>query len=382
MFNIKYFSEHEVFIDNVRKLCEKEFLPHLRSWESNDNFPNSVFETLGKQGYLGILIPEEFGGIGADYKLAGAWCETFGEIPDVGLSIAVNMHSLVISHSLAMSGTQIAKEKWLPDAVIGKKIGAYAFTEPDAGSDLSGILTRAQKKGSKWIINGAKTFITNGARADFCLVFTKTKWDKKPYEYTTFVVDTKLKGFNISRKLDKLGWRTSDTAELSFKDLEVDESCILGEIGTGWKLAMNNLNWERLMLTLSSLGSAKTCFRETLNYANERKAFGKSIYNFGVIKDILHEMYTRIKQGEALAYHSLDELCEKKDCKIPVALTKRKVCEDAIWIADRAIQIHGGYGYTKEFHPEKWWRDLRLMTIGGGTSEIMGNVVAKEWGLI
>ena len=166
---------------------------------------------------MGILIPEEYGGIGGDYKLAAAWCEAWGELCDVGLTVGINMHSLVISHSLSNFGTEEAKQRWLPKAVTGEAIGAYAFTEPGAGSDLASLTTKAEKKGDKWVINGAKTFITNGARADFVLVLTRTDPSAGYKGFTTFVVDTKLPGFSVSRKLDKLGWRSSDTAELSLE---------------------------------------------------------------------------------------------------------------------------------------------------------------------
>ena len=169
---LPYYSEYEPFIDSVTKLVQQELIPHVAKWEKDGFFPNDVFKLLGDQGYLGLLISEEFGGVGGDYKMAGAWCETFGELASVGLTVGVNMHSLVISHALEKFGTEAAKQKWLPKAVTGEAIGAYAFTEPGAGSDLASIRTVATKHGSTWKINGSKTFITNGARADFILVLT------------------------------------------------------------------------------------------------------------------------------------------------------------------------------------------------------------------
>lgn len=376
--NTEYFKEHEIFIDNLTKLLQREFSPHIDGWEADGFYPNSVYDVLGREGYLGLILPEEYGGSAADYKLASAWCETFGRLPAVGMTVGVNMHSVVVSHALAQHGTKAAKDRWLPKAVTGEAIGAYAFTEPGVGSDLAHLTTRAEKKGGRWVINGAKTFITNGARAHFVLVLTRTD-PKAGYKgFTTFLVDTSQSGFSVSRKLDKLGWRSSDTAELVFEDVEVDESCVLGEIGGAWRIAMQNLNWERLMLVLTSLGGAKVCYEDTLRYARDRSAFGQPIGTFGVISDLLDEMHRKILLGEALSYAAVDALCSGKDARLKVALAKRRVCEDAIWLADRAIQIHGGYGYTTEFSPERWWRDLRLMTIGGGTSEIMGNVLAKE----
>lgn len=373
-----YYAEYEAFVDAVSALIKGELAPRLSEWEKKLHFPNDVFTLLGKHGYLGLLISEEYGGVGGDYKLAGAWCETFGELASVGLTVAVNMHSLVISHALEKFGSEEAKRYWLPRAVTGEAIGAYAFTEPGAGSDLASIKTVAVKKGSRWVINGSKTFITNGARANFILVLTKTDPQAGYGGFSTFVVDSKSKGFTVSKTLDKLGWHSSDTAELVFEDVEVDELAVLGKLGDGWNQAAANLNWERLMLTLTSLAGARMAYDAAKLYASQREAFGKKIENFPVLSWYLNEMRRKIYLGEALAHHALDLLCGGKDCRTYVAMAKRMMCDDAVWIADKAIQMHGGYGYTTEFIPERWWRDLRLMPIGGGTSEIMNNIVVKE----
>jgi acyl-CoA dehydrogenase len=375
---LPYYAEHEAFIDSVTKFTQQELAPKITAWEKAEHFPNEVFTVLGQQGFLGLLISEKYGGVGGDYKLAGAWCEAFGELPSVGLTVAVNMHSLVISHALELYGTEEAKAKWLPRAVTGDAIGAYAFTEPGAGSDLAHIRTTATRKGSSWVINGSKTFITNGARADYILVLTKTDPNAGYGGFTTFVVDSKSKGFKVSRKLHKVGWHASDTAELFFTDVEVDDSCILGKVGEGWGQAAANLNWERMMLTLTSLAGARMCLDTATRYAQERKAFGRSVVDFPAIAGYLAAMEQKILLGQALAHRALDEILNHRECRALVAAAKRMVCDDAVWIADRAIQIHGGYGYTTEYSPERWWRDLRLMPIGGGTSEIMGGIIAKE----
>ncbi len=373
-----YYAEYEALIDSVTKLVALELSPKVTAWEKAGRFPNEVFTLLGKNGYLGLLIDEEYGGVGGDYKMAGAWCEAFGELASVGLTVGVNMHSVVISHALEKYGTTEAKKKWLPKAVLGEALGAYAFTEPGAGSDLARARTTAVKKGEKWLINGSKTFITNGARAHFVLVLTKTDTSAGYKGFTTFVVDTTTPGFKVARTLDKVGWHSSDTAELVFENVEVDDSCILGKVGDGWIQAATNLNWERLMLTLTSLAGARMCHEASQRYCDQREAFGKKIGEFDTLKAYLAEMNRKIVMGEALAHHALTELNAGRDCKLLVSAAKRLVCDDAVWIADRAIQIHGGYGYTTEFSPERWWRDLRLMPIGGGTSEIMSGIVVKE----
>jgi acyl-CoA dehydrogenase len=373
-----FYAEFEPLIDSITKLVAVELSPKVTEWEKAGRFPNEVFTLLGKNGYLGLLIDEEYGGVGGDYKMAGAWCETFGELASVGLTVGVNMHSVVISHALQKYGTTEAKKKWLPKAVLGEALGAYAFTEPGAGSDLARARTTAVRKGDKWTINGSKTFITNGARAHFVLVLTKTDTTAGYKGFTTFVVDTTSPGFKVARTLDKVGWHASDTAELVFENVEVDDSCILGKVGDGWIQAATNLNWERLMLTLTSLAGARMCHEASQRYCDQREAFGKKIGEFDTLKAYLAEMNRKIVMGEALARHALTELNAGRECKLLVSAAKRLVCDDAVWIADRAIQIHGGYGYTTEFSPERWWRDLRLMPIGGGTSEIMSGIVVKE----
>jgi acyl-CoA dehydrogenase len=288
------------------------------------------------------------------------------------------MHSVVICHALQKYGSEAAKDRWLPPAVRGDAIGAYAFTEPGAGSDLARARTAAVKSGNKWIINGSKTFITNGARANFVLVLAKSDPSAGYKGFTTFVVDTTLPGFNVTRTLEKVGWHASDTAELLFENVEVDESCVLGKVGDGWLQAVMNLNWERMMLTLTSLAGARMCYQASLLYSQQREAFGKKIGELSTIAAYLSEMERRIVLGEALSHRALSLLNAGQPCKALVSAAKRMVCDDAVWIADKAIQIHGGYGYTTEFSPERWWRDLRLMPIGGGTSEIMSGIVVKE----
>jgi len=372
-----YYSEHLAFIENVSSFIEDKLAGNLKEWERQGRFPDSVFQLLGQQGYLGLLVPEEDGGIGGDFKLAGAWCEAFGELCSVGLTTAVNMHSLVITRALALHGTKEAKQKFLPSALLGDSIGAYAFSEPSAGSDLSAIRTQAKKTDAGWVINGNKTFITNGARANFVLTLCKTDPQAGYDGFTTFLIDTSLKGFSVEKTLGKVGWHCSDTAELRFDNLEVPDWAVLGQVGQGWQQANNNLNWERLMLTLLSLAGERACFRQALRYSKERQAFGKNIIEFDAVANHLLEMQLKIKHHEALTHYALDLLTDGQDCRAEVCLAKRIVCEEAVDVANKAIQIHGGYGYTDEFLAERWWRDLRLMPIGGGTTEILGTVVSK-----
>lgn len=373
-----YQDEHVIFQKSIRKFCEKEILPFVDEWEDLGFFPSMLFGRLANEGFLGILIDEKWGGVGKDLSFAAAWCEEIGRVPANGLAIAVNMHSLVISPALQRFGSNEAKDLWLAKAVEGKAIGAYAFTEPGAGSDLSSIQTKAIKDGDHYIINGSKTFITNGARADFVLCLTKTDNDAGYNGFTTFVLDTSSPGFSVSKTLSKLGWHSSDTAELNFEDLKVHKSMILGELGQGWNQAMRSLEWERLMLTLTAIAGASACIEDTITYTKQRKVFGKYISSLPHTQEVLAVMTSRLEAGRALCYRCLNELLKGNDARVLVSLAKLSICELAIKVADKCLQMHGGYGYTTEFRPERWLRDLRLNTIGGGTSEIMAKVAVKE----
>ncbi len=377
-----YSEEHLIFQESVRKFCEKEILPHVSKWEKEYNYPTELYRKLGEQGFLGILVDEEWGGVGGDYLLAGAWCEEFGKVPAVGLTTAVNMHSVVVCAALNRLASQEIKSEWLTPAVAGKFVGAYAFTEPGVGSDLYRLQTKAVPDGDHYIINGAKTFITNGARADFIICLTRTGTEAGYGAFTTFVIDTKLPGYQVTRTLDKIGWHSSDTAELSFTDLRVHKSMILGKVGEGWKNAMNSLEWERLMLVLNALGGARECLLKTIPYINDRKVFGAPIASYDHTREMVTTLWSRLEAATAQAHHCLRLIQVGARCRKEVSLAKLSVCELAIEVADRCLQLHGGYGYTTEFLPERWLRDLRLNTIGGGTSEVMAQVVAKELGLL
>lgn len=377
-----YTEEHEIFRESVRRFCEREILPVVDRWEEQYDYPDEIFRKLGDQGFLGIFVDESWGGVGGDYALAGAWCEEFGRVPSVGFTTGVNMHSLVVTAALNRIGSPEAKEAWLRGAVAGTSIGAYAFTEPGTGSDLSRIQTKAIADGDHYVINGAKTFITNGARADFVLVLTRTDPDAGYGGFTTFVVDTSLPGFHVNRTLSKIGWHASDTAELSFTDLRVHRSMTIGEINRGWYRAMESLEWERLMLSLGAIGGAEMCMERTLRYVADRKVFGRPVGAYDHNRELLATLWSKLQSAKSLCHHCIALLNEGARCRREVSLAKLYTCELAIQIADRCLQLHGGYGYTTEFVPERWLRDLRLNTIGGGTSEVMASIAAKEMELI
>ncbi len=373
-----YNEEHRLFQQSLRRFCEQEILPLVDEWEAKKYFPSEIFPKLGAAGYLGILIPESDGGIGGDYSLAAAWCEEFGRIPAVGFTVGVNMHSLIVTPALSKFGSPEAKDQWLERAIAGTAIGAYAFTEPGAGSDLTLVRTKAVKEGSSYRINGSKIFITNGARAQFVMVLAKTEPEKGYDGYTTFLVPTDTPGFSVSRTLNKLGWHSSDTAELSLTDVVVPETMVLGAPGRGWHQAMSSLEWERLMLTLGALGGARICLEQTVRYVNDRSLFGRTVGSFDLNREALAVFTSRLIAARAYSHQCVRMLNAKKRCRKEVSLNKLQGCELAIDIADACIQLHGGYGYTTEFRPERWMRDLRLNTIGGGTSQIMSRIAGRE----
>ncbi|HMO18981.1 MAG TPA: acyl-CoA dehydrogenase family protein [Oligoflexia bacterium] len=373
-----YSEEHLLFQNSIDAFCQKEITPYIKDWEEKKFFPSSIFKVLAREGYLGILVDEKWGGMGLDYIYASAWCEAFGKVPSLGFTTAVNMHSLVITPTLSRLGSKEACERWIKEAVSGNAIGAYAFTEPNAGSDMSGIRTRAKKDGNDFILEGSKIFITNGKRADFVLVLAKTDPDAGYKGFTTFVVDTTLPGFSVSRSLDKIGWHCSDTAELVFDGVRVPSSCVLGDVGMGWKQAMASLEWERLMLSFLSISGASKCLAETLKYVEDRKVFGRTVGSFPVNRELLISFKSQLESARSLAWDSARRLQEGLSCRLEVSALKAYVCERAFQIAHHCLQLHGGYGYTTEFLPERWLRDLRLNTIGGGTTQIMQRVIMKE----
>jgi len=373
-----YSEEHRLFQQSVRRFAEKEILPKLSGWEEKKKFPNEIFAALGAAGFLGILIPEADGGVGGDYALAGAWCEEFGRIPAVGFTTGVNMHSLIVLPALARYGSPEAKAAFLARGIAGTAIGAYAFTEPGAGSDLTLVQTKAVKEQGGYRLNGSKIFITNGARAHFVMVLAKTDPEKGYDGYTTFIVDTKSPGFSVSRTLSKLGWHSSDTAELNFVDVFIPDNMVLGSAGRGWHQAMSSLEWERLMLTLGAIGGAGCCLEQTVRYINDRKVFGQTVGSFDLTQETLASLWSRLQAAKSFSHRCIGLLNEGKRCRKEVSLNKLQGCELAIKIADACLQLHGGYGYTTEFLPERWLRDLRLNTIGGGTSQIMARIAARE----
>lgn len=371
-------EEHEIFRRTLRSFVEQELQPHADEWEKACTFPaREVLLKMGALGFVGITVPEAYGGAGADEIMSAVVVEEMARCQSGGVAAAYGMHSQIILPAIARIGSDGQKEKYLPAGVRGELIGCLGVTEPDAGSDVAAMRTLAVKDGDDYVINGSKMFITNGAIADLCVLAARTDRDKKYEGVTLFLVETDNPGFKVGKKLDKLGWRPSDTAELFFDDMRVPASAVLGGEGAGFIHIMTNFMGERLYMALGSVASAQLTLDATVRYVKERRQFGKSLSKFQVIRHKLADMAIQIEAARQLCYNTLRMVAAEEPCQREIAMCKVFACQTAIDVADQAIQLHGGYGYMTEYLPQRAWRDARLGTIGGGTSEIQKEIITR-----
>ena len=373
-------DEHEALRESIRAFVTKELRPHADEWEET-TFPDSVFRRMGELGLLGLSYPEEYGGQGGDYYCNLVLAEEIVHSNCGGLCMGVAVHTDMATPPVHLFGTEEQKQDYLVPSIRGEKISCLGITEPDAGSDVSGIKTRAVRDGDEWVINGSKTYITNGHRADFIVLVTKTDADAGYDGFTLFIVDMDLPGVIREERLQKLGMHASDTALLAFQDVRVPHSAILGEIGKGFYHIMWELQGERLIGAAGAVASAQAVFDKTLQYANERQAFGRPISKFQVTRHKFAEMATKIESARQLTYTTAWRFANGEYPVREISMAKlyasRIVCE----VADECLQIHGGAGYMKEYGIERVWRDLRLNRIGAGTDEIMLDVIGRSYGL-
>ncbi len=370
-------SENIKMIRSSVKDFGKKFIEsERRKWDDEQLFPKEVFHKLGELGLMGILVPEEFGGAGMGYH---EYVEAIAELsiwdPSVGLSLAAH-NSLCTNHILTF-GNDVQKKKWLPKLASGEWVGAWGLTEPNTGSDAGNMMTTAVQEGDNWIINGAKNFITHGNSGDIIVVMTRTGavGDKKAM--TAFVVERDNSGLKAGRKEDKLGMRASETTEVILDNCVVSSDCILGEIGDGFVQALKILDGGRISIAALGLGIAEGALKESIKYAKERHQFGKAIASFQGISFKLAEMATKVEAARQL----IKNAAELKNNHLPMtkesAMAKFYASEIAVEVATDAVQIFGGYGYTKDYPVEKYFRDSKLCTIGEGTSEIQKLVISK-----
>src|SRR4051794_35755157 len=373
-------DEHEQLRESIRGFVIREFAPHHEEWEET-TFPDEVFPKMGAQGLLGLDKPEELGGQGGDYYTSIVLAEEMVHAQCGGLAMGIAVHTDMAMPPIIMLGTEEQKQEWVVPAIKGEKILCLGITEPDAGSDVAGIKTRAVRDGDEWVINGSKTYITNGHRADVIVLVTKNDPDAGYDGFTLFLVPMDSPGVIREKKLEKLGMHASDTALLAFQDVHVPDSAVLGQIGKGFYHIMWELQGERLIGAAGCVAGAQKCFERTLQYANERKAFGREIGHFQVIRHKFAEMATKIETARQLVYTTAWRFQNGEYPVREISMAKLYAARIAVEVADECIQIHGGAGYMTEYGVERVWRDMRLNRIGAGTDEIMLEVIGRSYGL-
>ena len=384
--HLLFTDEHEDLRESMKSWVLKEVTPHADEYEEN-YWPDSVLHRMAELGYVGLCFPEEYGGQGGDYyySLVRAECLSYAESGGLGMGLAV--HTDMVLPPIELLGTEDLKQRYLVPGIKGEKIACLGITEPGAGSDVAGIRTTARRDGDEYVINGSKIFITNGARADFILLVTKTDPDAGHDGITLFIVDLKdddgnyVPGFTVSRTLDKLGMHSSDTAELAFEDVRVPAENMLGQEGKGFYHISWELQGERLVAAAGSVAGAERLFEKTLEYAKDRQAFGRPIGKFQAIRHKFAEMATKIEAAKQLTYSTAWRFNNGEYPVREITATKLYTSRVACEVADECIQIHGGYGYMKEYEIERAYRDARLNRIGAGTDEIMLEVIGRSYGL-
>lgn len=380
--NYQLFSEdHEIFRRTVRKFVENEITPYGDEWEEKEEIPRELFKKMGELGFLGIQYPEKYGGSALDFIYVVVFVEELARSGVGGVRSSVGVHSLMATPPLDILGTEEQKQKYLIPAIKGEMIGALGISEPNAGSDVAGIQTFAVKDGDDYVINGSKIFITNGSFADFVTLAAKTSREKGHKGISLFILDTKTPGFSVGRKLKKMGLHCSGTAELVIEDVRLPKNCLLGEEGRGFYGIMKNFEEERLVAAISNVSAAQFNFELALQYAKERVAFGKPIGKYQVISHKLVDMATEIEATRQLVYYACAKFTQGIPAQKEIAMAKYLSAEMGNRVVYSATQIFGGYGYMKEYPIERSYRDARVATIAGGTTEIMKEIVVKQLGL-
>jgi alkylation response protein AidB-like acyl-CoA dehydrogenase len=361
----------------ARDFAEKEIAPFVRKYDEKGEFPFEIMKKLGEIGFLGITFPEEYGGSGLKYLDYVVIIEEISRVdPSIGLSVAA--HNGLCTNHIYCFGDENQKRKYLPELCTGKKIGAWALTEPQAGSDAANLLTTAVKENSYYILNGNKVFTTHGSVGDVIVVMAVTDKTKGKNGISSFIVEKGYDGLIVGKKEDKLGMRASDTCSLIFDNCKVPAENLIGEEGQGYKQAMEILAGGRIGIAALSVGLAQGAFELSLKYSKERKAFGKYIAEFQAIQWKLADMATQIESARLLTYKAAYLKDQGKDYSLYASMAKYFASEVAVKCAIEAVQIYGGYGYIKEYPVEKFYRDAKLLTIGEGTSEIQKIIIANK----
>ena len=367
----------ELIKQSARDFALQYIKPYVMDWDENQHFPKEVLQKAGEYGFMGLLIPEKFGGSGLGYHEYVSVVDEISKIdPSIGLSIAA--HNSLCTNHIYKFGSKNQKEKWLPKLSSGEHIGAWGLTEPNTGSDASKMASTACRRGSKWVLNGTKNFITHGKSGDIAVVIFRTGPVGEKNNSTAFVIERGVRGFDSGKKENKLGMRASETAEMIFQDCIIDDSNRLGEVGDGFKQAMKILDGGRISIAALSLGIAKGAYEASLKYSNERIQFGKPISSFQAISFKLADMATEIEAAELLIQKASNKINNGEPVTLESAMCKLYSSELCVKVSNDAVQIFGGYGYIKDFPVEKFYRDSKLCTIGEGTSEIQKLVISRK----
>ena len=361
----------------VRDFAKKEIEPHIMEYDEKKQFPVEIIRKLGELGLLGIIYPEEYGGAGMGYLEYALIVEELSAVdPSIGLIVAA--HNSLGTFHIYNFGSEEQKRKYLPRLTSGESLAAWALTEPGCGSDAKALKTTAVRKGDKWVLNGSKTFITNPNYSDYTVVMARTNPEKGTRGISAFVVEKGTPGYKISKNLNKLGMRASDTAELFFEDCEIPAENILGEEGEGFHQAMATLDGGRISIGAMCVGIARGAYEHALRYSQEREAFGRRIADFQATKFKLADMATEIDAARLLIMRAAWMKDNGLNVNLESAMAKLYASEVAVRAANEAVQIYGGYGFIKEYPVEKFYRDAKLGTIGEGTSEILRLVIARD----
>ena len=375
----EFTDEQNMFRDTIREFGQKEIEPIVEEYEKKEDFPRELFPKLGEMGFLGITFPEEYGGVGLDKVTDCIFAEEMGRIC-AGIAMCINAHVGLACFPIYKFGTEDQKQKYLVPGIAGEKIGSLGLTEPGAGSDARSIRTQAVKNGDKYIINGTKTWITNGTMCDFSVVAAYTDKSKKGQGISLFVVEKGFPGFKVSGKVHKLGHKAADTSELVFEDCEVPEENLLGGEG-GFERAMATLLGARITHAAKSVGLAQAAFEYALAYSKEREAFGRPISKFQAISFKLADMAVKIETARLLVYKAAWLYSHDKKCIKEASMAKLYAAEVVQWVATEAVQVLGGYGYGVEYPVERYYRDAKLASLTEGTSEIQRIVISRELGI-
>ncbi len=375
--NFDYSETQSMIAQSIKDFAEQNIRPYIMDWDEAQTFPIPLFKKLGAMGFMGILVPEELGGSGLGYHEYITIIEEISKVdPSIGLSVAAH-NSLCTNHILAF-GNEAQKQKWIPKLASGEHIGAWGLTEHETGSDAGGMNTTAVKEGDYWIVNGAKNFITHAISGDIAVVIVRTgkKGDSKGM--TAFVFEKGMPGFTSGKKENKLGMRASETAELIFDNCKIPDANRLGPVGDGFVQSMKILDGGRISIGALSLGIAKGAYEAALKYSKERHQFGKPICEFQGISFKLADMATEIEASELLLHKAAFLKNQNRKMTTLSAMSKMYASEVCVRVANEAVQIHGGYGYTKDYPVEKFYRDSKLCTIGEGTTEIQKIVISRN----